>query len=126
MFLVVEGLLDVLTESEIDGHAIHVSEIGPGEYFGEMCLLTGATRSATVIAMTDTVLFEIDKKAMKQVLARRPEISQSLAETAAERKRRLIESGQLPIEKESDTPESMKKYILKRMGFIFNCLRGRH
>ena len=124
MFLVVEGLLDVCTESEIDGQMVHVSDIGPGDYFGEMCLLTGAERSATVMAATDTVLFEIDKPAMEEILARRPDVAKSLAETAASRKKHLMEAGRLPREETEESQESVTDYILKRMGRVFKSLKN--
>ena len=46
-FVVDEGQADVT----VDGN--HVATIGPGDYFGEIALLTGSDRTATVTAVTD-------------------------------------------------------------------------
>ena len=46
-FVVDEGQADVT----VDGN--HVRTIGPGDYFGEIALLTGSDRTATVTAVTD-------------------------------------------------------------------------
>jgi len=46
-FVVDEGEADVT----VDGN--HVAKIGPGDYFGEIALLTGSDRTATVTAVTD-------------------------------------------------------------------------
>lgn len=86
MFVLVEGLL--YASMEQDGEAVRVGKIVPGEVFGEMSLLTGVARSATVTAATDAVVYEITQKAMAELLQRRPELMLSLSEVMAERKLR--------------------------------------
>jgi CRP/FNR family transcriptional regulator, cyclic AMP receptor protein len=58
MFIVHSGELVVskLTES---GHAIRMSGLGPGDFFGEMTLIEMQNRSATVVAESPTVLYEL-------------------------------------------------------------------
>ena len=48
------GIVAVL--KKIEGEEKRVSEIGPGQYFGEMGLINNAPRLATVIAMDDVKL----------------------------------------------------------------------
>jgi CRP-like cAMP-binding protein len=50
-FVVDEGEADVT----VDGKA--VGTVGPGDYFGEIALLTGSDRTATVTARTDMVCY---------------------------------------------------------------------
>lgn len=57
--------------------------------FGEMSLLTGAPRSATVVAMGDVECFRLDKSALQHILAARPELAASLAEVLAKRQAEL-------------------------------------
>ena len=76
------------------------------------------------MAATDTVLFEIDKPAMEEILTRRPDVARHLAETAAIRKKHLMEAGRLPREEVEQTQESIKDYILKRMGHVFKSLKN--
>lgn len=54
--------------------------------FGEMSLLTGETRSATVIASSEVECFRLDKLAVQSVITRRPELADSLAKVLADRK----------------------------------------
>lgn len=54
--------------------------------FGEMSLLTGEPRSATVIATTDSECFRLDKAVFQEVLAARPELAEKFANLLAERR----------------------------------------
>lgn len=47
-------------------HEVAVSKLGPGEIFGEMGLLTGHQRSATVTALGDCTLTVISKEALEK------------------------------------------------------------
>lgn len=92
MFVLVEGLLQVAIEQE--DQLKPVGQIVPGEFFGEMSLLTGVPRSATITAVTDTVMYEITQKAMAELLQRRPELMTRLSEMMAERKLRNERAGE--------------------------------
>jgi CRP-like cAMP-binding protein len=52
-----------------------------------MSLLTGEPRSASVIALTDVVLYELDKEDIAPLLARRPELGEALADLMLARQR---------------------------------------
>ena len=54
--------------------------------FGEMSLLTGEPRSATVIADTECECFRLDKSVFQEVLSGRPELAESIAKMLTERK----------------------------------------
>ena len=85
MFFVVEGLLYVL--AAVDGRAepLRVGQIGAGAFFGEMSLLTGEPRSATLCAATETVAFEITRDDLRDLFARRPEVVKQIAKVVAQR-----------------------------------------
>jgi len=72
LFVVVEGLLEVRGEAGV------FATLAPGEVFGEMSLLTGAPRSASVVAATEAVLFEIFDHQLRPILHRRPELAGAL------------------------------------------------
>lgn len=87
LYLVEEGqalvkVSDGVTERE-------VARIEAGSFFGEMSLLTGEPRAATVIALTDVECFRLDKAAFQRLVERRPEIMAELAALLAERHARL-------------------------------------
>jgi CRP-like cAMP-binding protein len=76
-----EGLLDV--EVSRNGRGSVRDRIAPGEVFGEISLLTGQGRSATVSAALDSVVFEIHRADLDPILRRRPELAEALAAVMA-------------------------------------------
>lgn len=78
LFVVAEGTLDVLVR-QADGSDIPVATLEPGAVFGEMSLLTGAPRSATVRSTDPAVVYEIGQHQIAPILQRRPEVIDQLA-----------------------------------------------
>lgn len=68
-----------------DGAARTVGRLRAGEFFGEMSLLAGESRSATVRAATDLALLVIGHAAFKDILTANPHILEPLSEIAARR-----------------------------------------
>jgi small-conductance mechanosensitive channel/CRP-like cAMP-binding protein len=62
-----------------------VARLRAGDFFGERSLLTGEKRSATVVALTDVECWRLDKAAFQELLNRRPEIADEVAEELANR-----------------------------------------
>src|SRR5215467_13402651 len=58
MYLVHSGKL-VVSKIGKSGRVIRMSHLGPGDFFGEMTLIEPQNRSATVVAETPTVLYEL-------------------------------------------------------------------
>ncbi len=84
LFVLAEGVLDV-THAR-GGTEVTLDRMVPGDVFGEMSLLTGQPRSATVTAAaTEAVVFEIDKVHLDAMLQRRPELAEGLANIMAGR-----------------------------------------
>lgn len=84
MFVVVEGLLDVFVASK-DGKQIKVGRLKPGEFFGEMSLMTGEKRSATVACLTDVLLYEIRKESISKIISNRKEVINEFGEIISRR-----------------------------------------
>jgi CRP/FNR family cyclic AMP-dependent transcriptional regulator len=63
------------------------TRLGPGEYFGEMALLDGSPRSATVTAERDVLLLEIGRSAFARLLKEEPAITLALLKSLAARVR---------------------------------------
>lgn len=57
-----------------------------GDFFGEMGMLTGAPRSANVIAVTDVECYRLDKQGFEQTLKARPAIAEEISLLMAQRK----------------------------------------
>ncbi len=84
LFIVVAGLVEVLRNAGAAGET-RLARLGAGNVFGEMSLLTGAPRSATVRAMTDAVVLEIAKETLDPVLALQPDAVEEMSRLQAER-----------------------------------------
>ncbi len=85
LFVVSEGVLSVRAKSG-EREAMEVARLGAGDFFGEMALLTGEPRAATIVAVADTVLYEINKEDISPLLERQPEISWALTDVLVKRK----------------------------------------
>lgn len=87
LLVIVEGTARV----ERDGRRIR--RLGPGDYFGEMALIDGQPRSASVIAEEPMVLFTLHGRAFKPLLAEAPRLAESLLETLSLRLREAETTG---------------------------------
>ena len=77
LFVVLDGSVEV-SAREGDGLPVVITTIGPGGFFGEMSLMTGAARSATITAKGESCLLEIDKSTMRRVLEEQPSLVETL------------------------------------------------
>jgi len=66
-----------------------VRTLGRGNFFGEMGLLTGAPRSASVVAKTDVECYRIDKEAVEEMLHARPGIAEEISHILVARRAEL-------------------------------------
>jgi small-conductance mechanosensitive channel/CRP-like cAMP-binding protein len=83
MFVLAAGVLEV----RLPGHGARAAVLSPGEWFGEMSLLTGEPRSATVVALTPVALIEIGRQPLAPLLRARGELAATLAAAVAEHRR---------------------------------------
>ena len=84
LYIVAEGTAEVRVSA--DGEEKAVAKIEAPGFFGEMGLMTGEPRSATVVALTDVDCFRIDKDAFHQILSDRPEIAAEISGMLAQRR----------------------------------------
>src|SRR6188768_4540201 len=76
-YLVRTGDLRV-TREHSDGRAITLATLGPGDIFGELAMLDGEVRSASVEALSDGELLALPAGEVRSLLARHPEITVKL------------------------------------------------
>src|SRR3989338_1507772 len=77
LFVIVAGKVKVVRMDE-DGKEVILSIFGPGEFFGEMSLLDGLARSASVVSLTKSELFMIHRRAFLKLLHEQPHVAISL------------------------------------------------
>ncbi len=83
MFLVVQGSAEVRVER--GDHSDVVAKVGPGDCFGEMSLLTGEPRTATVVALEEVEAIEITRAVLTPLIHEAPDVLHRLSELIAER-----------------------------------------
>ena len=68
-YVVRRGVLEIVEEDPETGNERQIRTVGRGESFGELGLLTGAARTATVRAVDEAEVFEVDKGTFDRLLA---------------------------------------------------------
>ena len=83
LFIVGSGVLSVTWPSRVGDK--DELRFGPGDYFGEIGLLTGAPAGGIITALAPSVVYELAKADLRPTLEARPQIAQELARVLAER-----------------------------------------
>jgi small-conductance mechanosensitive channel/CRP-like cAMP-binding protein len=118
MFILLRGTASV--EATRDGVLKRVAELRPGDCFGEMSLLTGEPRSATVSAKTDCEVLEIPKPAVAEVLRTNPELAERFSEVLVSRR----QATEAELQKVTDRSEPLaaresRETFLRRLRQFF-------
>ncbi len=115
-FIVVSGKVRVTVRRE-DGRAVDLGTFGPGFFFGEMSLLTGEPRRATITATEEVDLLVVGKNEFREIIAAHPKIADKLSRAIEKRKtdieREFAEAGDVEaaaaVEKEYSREKVLKK-----------------
>ena len=116
LYLLLEGRAQVLVRDERRRER-EVATLGAGEFFGEMALLTGAPRSATVRAVEDLEVMVVGSSALKPVLERRPELARQMAELVEKRR------AGLEATRDSALPADEKRQIENRADVLVSRIK---
>lgn len=114
VFLIASGSVRILV---LGGHgrALEIRRLDAGDFFGEVAALSGHPRSATVVAVTDCELLEIERWALDRVVDSRPDARPILENAFAGRERSPEESvvRSLP---EAASPERAAEVLKTHLG----------
>jgi small-conductance mechanosensitive channel/CRP-like cAMP-binding protein len=88
LYVIVQGEASVRIANP-QGVVREVARLGAGDFFGEMSLLTGERRSATVVSLTTVDCYRLDKSAFQELVAKRPEVTERIAALLAKRQSEL-------------------------------------
>ncbi len=86
MFVIIKGKVKVARTSS-DGREVILSILSESDFFGEMAILDGLSRSASVIALEESELFIIQRDQFLELLKKYPEISINLLQELTRRLR---------------------------------------
>jgi small-conductance mechanosensitive channel/CRP-like cAMP-binding protein len=90
LFLITRGGVEVRVAS--GGAESVVSSLPPGSFFGEMSLLTGDPRAATVVAVEDTEVIPVARADFRHIAAANPAVLEAMTRIVTARRGRLAES----------------------------------
>ncbi|MFO0587224.1 MAG: mechanosensitive ion channel family protein [Polyangiaceae bacterium] len=107
LFIIERGTVTVLLSSK-GKKASEVTRLGPGMFFGEMALVTGEKRQATVRAATECEVTVIGHQAFHDVLAESPNMVQELSRVLAERQTMLDEHAERVSQEDHERQVSLK------------------
>jgi len=82
LYLIAAGEAEVRV-TNVSGQSVAVARLGPGEYFGEVALVTGGDRIADVVALTPMTLARLNREGYERFAAHTSAMQQQLATTAA-------------------------------------------
>ncbi len=89
MFVVHAGTASVRLPDDSPEGWHEVAQLAAGTVFGEMALLTGETRTADVIALTDVTALEIGKDSLQPILHGHPELASAITAKVVHRRGHL-------------------------------------
>src|SRR6267142_1818334 len=118
LYLITEGEAEVRVAVDSSGATEKVATLHEGDFFGEMGLMTGEPRSATVVAVTDVECYRLDKESFKATLHSRPEIAEDISSVLA---RRRVE---LEAAKEGLTEEAKRARMHHHQGALLQRIQN--
>jgi small-conductance mechanosensitive channel/CRP-like cAMP-binding protein len=111
LFIVLRGSLEVRHDGK------KVGELSEGEFFGEMSLLTGEKRRATVVAADEVRLIEVSKEALSPIISSHPSILTGLSEFL-ERRLEQIAAARRANAEAGEGPSPQDAILQKLMRFF--------
>jgi cAMP-dependent protein kinase regulator len=102
LFIIVRGEVRVLTYTPMKKE-VHLANLGEGEFFGEIALLTGKPRTATIITNKDSELLELTRSDYEKIAAKYPNVKKVVEDFHLQRTYKTVEA---MVEALQDKPDS--------------------
>jgi small-conductance mechanosensitive channel/CRP-like cAMP-binding protein len=115
MFVLVRGSVDVRLEN--NGQSKSVAKLGAGDCVGEMSLLTGDPRTATVVAEGEAEAVEIGKAVFGTFVRSNPSVLERLSELLAQRQ---LANAKHAASGAAASPEQVRNGVLKKLRAFFS------
>ena len=119
-YIITRGSAEVRIATS-DGKATQtVATLKHGDFFGEMGLMTGELRSATVVALSDTACYRLDHEGFTDILRQRPQIAEGISRILACRRAELDAAREgLNAEAMRQRARSAENDLLRRIRSFF-------
>lgn len=92
MYVIAQGEVKVYTRGTAGSGSVYLAKLGEGDFFGEVSVLTGKPRTATITASRPTELLRLDKEKLDNALATFPRIRKVLDEFYKKRATHTVEA----------------------------------
>jgi len=92
MYLIASGEVKVYTRGAGSAGSLYLARLGEGDFFGEVSVLSGKPRTATITASQRTELLRLDKEKLDGVLSKHPGIRKVLDEFYKKRAAHTVEA----------------------------------
>jgi cAMP-dependent protein kinase regulator len=92
MFVISSGEVKVYTRGSGQGGSVYLAKLGEGDFFGEVSVLTGKPRTATITAAAPTELLRLDKEKLDNALSTYPGIRKVLDDFYKKRAKHTVEA----------------------------------
>ncbi len=119
-FVIYSGVAEVSVRQADGGDSV-VKLLRRGDYFGEMALLTGERRTASITAISECGCYRVDRELFKRVLERNPSIVEALSASLSARRAELTEriEADEALRRERKKEPDLKGRILARIKKYF-------
>lgn len=117
LFVVEEGLVNILVK-DAKGKNRWVAHIPAGGFFGEMALLTGEPRTASVQAAGEVICYEIDKDDLLPIFQENPGLLEQISGMMAARKAQLHKIKKATAEKAQEVQKETTSLLQKMQNFF--------
>ena len=121
-YIIKQGNVDVIVDKSSGGTAM-VATLGPGDFFGEMSLLTGEARSASIRVKEDAEFIVIDKASFRSTLVNNPAIAESMSHILAKRQAGLEAERERPGASAPGGRKDTSGRLLERIREFFGLKR---
>lgn len=87
LYILARGKVGIFRDASEDGQPARqrLATLPAPQYFGEMGLLTGQARTATIIAESEVLCYRLDKRGFEAIIRARPEIADAMSQTVVAR-----------------------------------------
>lgn len=115
LYIVLSGTVEVV--SLRTGQYIYTFK--EGDFFGEIAVLTGTPRTATVRALEESILFVVDHNHLQKLLKSHPNLAEQIAQKLTERQQILIDMGLMNPDDLQKTGETPLVWVKKHLQTLF-------
>jgi potassium-dependent mechanosensitive channel len=114
-YIILSGVVEVMSGQSEE----HLAQLSKGEFFGEISLLMGIPRTASIRAISSTTLFVMGKKQLENLMQNYPNLSEQIAQKLSERQQSLIEMGVLRLEDLNPKENTVIDWVRSRLNSLF-------